>query len=65
MLRLWDAEQGMESGILAMASTSSMLQTSILLYTYLRQQQQTGPSMLAESLYLPRDTSSKDGQQAC
>ncbi len=32
----WEAEHGVEFGIRAMASTSSTLQTSILLYTYLR-----------------------------
>lgn len=36
MFSSWEAEHGVELGILAMASTSSMLQTSILLYTYLQ-----------------------------
>ena len=36
MLSCCEAEQGMEAGMRAMASTSSMLHTSILLYTYLR-----------------------------
>lgn len=35
MLSSWKAEQGMELGMRAMASTSSTLHTSILLYTYL------------------------------
>ena len=35
MFSCCEAEQGMESGMRAMASTSSMLHTSILLYTYL------------------------------
>ena len=36
MFSSWEAEHGVELGIRAMASTSSMLQTSILLYTYLQ-----------------------------
>lgn len=43
MLSSWKAEQGMELGIRAMASTSSTLHTSILLYTYLRMG--TAPSL--------------------
>ncbi len=35
MFNSWEAEQGMEFGIRAIVSTSSILHTSILLYTYL------------------------------